>query len=303
MPRLFKRNVRITVHDQEFDSQFEGVRFPGRSHDGFRMRFRVEKSIHSKPNSAECLIENVSRDRRARLLAQDKPQFQIEAGYGDELARIFKGEAVEISPSRLEVGSTTTIKAKDGLKEPQARVSMALPPNVALEKVVEQIADKMKVSGANALKKIKEGKPVEGVKEFVRGLSLDGSAKDEMDKIAKSYGFRWSIQDGELQALFPDQVLDDKAVILAPSTGLVGSPVRVIDAKHPKAVIIRGASLLQSSITPGRQIILESAEMSGAFVCYRVLHEGDSHEGDFRTSFDAVPLGQKAPTERPKVKK
>lgn len=293
MTQLFRRRCAITVNDLRFNSD---------SVDSFRMTFRVERSSESNANTAEAQIFNLSQTSQGRI-AVDKPQFVIEAGYLDTVGTLFKGTAVSVSSSPQKPNIITEIKAADGLNEGRARVTGALAPGAELQQAIRLIAKSINVGAKKAIERAKQGDFDGSVKVFFNGLTLSGSAKRELDKLAESHGFEWSIQDGELEILLPGETIEETAVVVSPTTGLIGSPVRVLEekktngdtttkvtGKKPTIIVIRGKSLLQAGIRPNRRIDIRSEPVTGLFKIRKVTHVGDTHGAEWSSEFEAVEL-------------
>lgn len=253
------------------------------------MTFKVERSLSSEANKATAQLFNLNEDSRGKI-SIEKPQFIIEAGYLGTFASIFQGAAVEVSTTREATGFVTMISAADGFRATRERVSASLGPGASVGDAIEKIAKSMKVNASKAIARALAGDFDGGVKGFLQGLTLSGRARDEMDKLARTHGFHWSIQNEELQILNPDEATPEKTVLLSPSTGLITSPVRVIDEKRPGAVIVRAQSLLHPGITPGRIVEIESVEISGQFKTQKVQHSGDTNASTWRSDFEGVEI-------------
>ena len=85
-----------------------------------------------------------------------------------------------------------------------------------------------------------------------------GSSKDILDKMAKDYGFEWSIQDSEVVILNEEQTLaDTQAILIRADTGMIGSPtVTEIGADV--------VTLLNPDALPNKLIKIESASQDVA---------------------------------------
>lgn len=286
MSSLYDRRAAVIVNDLRFeaDRNVEGSRVRG-----FRILFRVNRSIDSKANTAEAQIANLSADSQGRIQIR-RPQFSIEAGYRETSAVLFQGEAVEIQTVKQPTGFLTTIKAADGYSATRQRVNEALPPGATVAQAIEAVAKSIGVSADRALARARAGDFDGAIGRFLNGITLSGRTRDEMDKLAKSAGFQWSIQNGELLMQLPNEGSQESAVLLSPSTGLIGSPERVIDEKRKSAVIIRARSLLQPKIRPGRLIEVESSQISGVFKTEKVSHSGDSAGGEYQSEIEAIEL-------------
>ena len=293
MALLFDRRVAITVGEFRFVSDPSLTAEPivladGRLARGFKTAFKVELSHESKANKAQAQVWNLNEDTRGKISTpEQKPQFIIEAGYRDTFSQIFKGEAVEITTTRNAPGVVTTMKAQDGFK---ARISKSFSPGVNVGDVIGDVMESLGVNAKKGIARAKSGDLTGGVKQLFSGFTASGSSRDELDKMAKTYGFDWSIQDGELQVLLPEETTSEEAIVLNSSTGLIGSPIRVIDDKKPKANIARGRALIIPKIKPGRRLELESNEISGSFRILKVTLTGQSDGGDFFSDWEALEI-------------
>jgi len=293
MTTLFDRRAAITVND---------LRFEFDSASAFHFDFRVERDLSPNANTAEATIYNLSQTSQGRI-AVDRPQFVIEAGYLDSIGTLFKGEAVWVLSAPQKPGVVTKVKAADGLTEGRSRVSGSLAPGANLSQAMDLISRSIKVNAKKALERVKKGDFDGGVSVFMNGLTLSGSAKAELDKLAATHGFEWSIQNGDLQMNLPEETAEDTAIVISPSSGLIGSPVSILEERKPNKknadagsakkatrIVIKGKSLLQAGIYPGRRLDIRSDNVRGLFKCRKVTHSGDTHAEDWSSEFEAVEL-------------
>lgn len=296
MARLADRRVAITVDTFRFVNNPSLAATPlvlanGTPARGFRVSFKVERSHDSKANKAQAQIWNLNEDTRGKIsIPTLKPQFIIEAGYRESFAQIFKGEAVEISTTRNMPGVVTTVKAQDGFRASKQRISKSFSPGTEVGDIIADVMGSLKINASKGLARARSGDLTGGIKQIFNGLTVSGNSKEELDKLAKTYGFDWSIQDDELQVLLPEEATPEVAVVMTPSTGLIGSPTRVLDDKRPKKNIVRGRSLLIPAIKPGRLIQLDSLEISGSFRTLTVMHTGQSDGGDFFSEWEGEEI-------------
>lgn len=287
MSRLFKREATVIVGDLRFknDRTIAGIRVPG-----MRIQFRVVRTNESTSNTAEVSIFNLNATSRSRIEGATRPQFQIEAGYDGQLASLFTGEAVEQSSVKLPNGWQTKVKAADGFSASRQTLSVSLAPGASMDQAIKEVANSMKVSARRALAKAATGDLDGAVGAFANGISMSGPSSKLMDQLMKNSGADWSIQDGELQILLPDETTQDQAILLTPRTGLIGIPTRVIDEKRPKQLIVSIPSLLLTGIRPGRRIELQDTSFTGSFKATKVEHAGDTHGGDWTTTTEAIEV-------------
>lgn len=278
MASLFDRRCAVTIGPLRFESH------PSPTTDyvpGFHITFSVTRSTDSKANKAQCTISNLSRTSQAKISALKKPPFTIEAGYLGSFGQIFSGNAVEVSHEKKDAGFETKIASLDGVSSLRVRMNKSLGPGAKSADVLAEISKAMGIPTT--------GTWGEKAKAFANGIVLANEAHEELDKLAKSLGVRWSIQSGQLQLLDTGKVLPGGAVLLSAKTGLIATPTRVYDKKK-KRLIVKARALCQPLLDPGRAVRFESFEISGQFAIETVTHKGDSSAGDYVSEIETVEL-------------
>jgi hypothetical protein len=76
----------------------------------------------------------------------------------------------------------------------------------------------------------------------------------------------------------------DIAVVLTPTTGLIGTP------SHGEKGAINAVSLLNGEIKPGRKVDIECRSLVGSYRATAVTHSGDTQGSDWYSSFEAEEL-------------
>ncbi len=294
MAKLFDKRVAVIVNDLRVDNDRSLDGKPTLLEDGriagnLRIAFKVDRSLESKANKASAQIFNLNEDSRGRI-AVEKPQFVIEAGYRDTFASIFQGTATEVSTTREATGFTTTVKAADGFKASRERVRVSLRPGATPGDAIEQVIKSFKISGTKALARAKAGDFGGAGEALLNGLTMSGRSRDVMDNLARTYKFDWSIQNEEIVILLPDEATEESAILLSPETGLIGSPIRVLDEKRPGALLVQGSALLHPGISPGRRIKLSSQELDGFFKIEKVSHTGDTAASTWSSEFQGTEI-------------
>jgi hypothetical protein len=113
---------------------------------------------------------------------------------------------------------------------------------------------------------------------------LNGQAADILDRMARSSGYEWSVQDGQLQFLEVGKALQRTAVSLTPDTGLLGSP------EVGEKGVVTARSWLQPSIIPGRKVHIRSRQVNGFFRVLKLLHRGDTRGSEWYTEIEGQPV-------------
>ena len=288
--RLFDRDLVINVG---------GLRIASRLQDETRQRlglrqneistilkvtFKIVRTLKKEPNKAEVSIFNLKKDNRIALQEKKQPTV-IEAGYIDNVSQIFSGN-LEFGNNRKD-GRTwiTTLQAGDGSqKYKSARINKSIKGPAKIGDVLKTAAKALGINVGNLDSAAAGGSKRGSLKEFTSGIVLSGKAELSVDKIAKSMGLGWSIQDGQLQFLGADDTIGDLAPLLAPGVGLIGSP------EPGDKGIVKVRTLLQPELLPGKRVKIESAEIDGVFRIEKSTFLGDTHGTDWYTDLECKPL-------------
>lgn len=247
-----------------------------------KVSFKVTRSSGKEPNKAEVSIYNLKKDNRTALQEKKIPTI-IEAGYVDNISQIFSG-SLEFGENRQDGRDwITTIQAGDGTqKYKSARINKSFKGPVNIVDALKAAAGAMGIDEGN-LSDVTQS--IRGsVSEFSNGMVLSGKAEQQLDKIAKTMGFKWSIQDEKLQFLGPTQFVGPTATKIAPGTGLIGSP------EPGEKGIVRARSLLQPNLLPGHRVEIKSAEVDGFFRIDKVVFSGDTWGDDWFADMECKPL-------------
>lgn len=261
---------------------------------GLRVVFRASQTSTSEPNSATVSVYNLSAYSRGRIKAKDQAVI-VKAGYQDLVGQVCAGVIKRVEHRREGVDVVTELEIKDGgqdLLEPVFQRSYAA--NTSRRRIVQDIIGTMSNTATGRLN-------AAGISGSTPGkLSFATTSKLALDRLARAWGFEWSVQDGVLQILDPDGTVEpeESAVILTPDTGLLGSPARTaqegargagtrVRAQQEGA---RFQSLLRPELRPGRYVLLESEFLSGAFKVQSTEHVGDTHGNDWKTDVEAVQI-------------
>lgn len=261
---------------------------------GLRVTFRVEKTSSSEPNAATIGVYNLAEFSRGRIRVKDQAVV-LRAGYVDLVEHVCAGVIKRVEHRREGVDTVTEIEIKDGgqdLLEPEFRRSYAA--GTSRRRIIEAILSTMTHTTAGTVS-------AAGVAGSISSkLSFSTTCKLALDRLARAWGFEWSIQDGAVQILDPDGTIDpvELAIKLTPDTGLIGSPARTgqegrrttRSRTRAQRAGAKFRCLLTPSIRPGRYVLLESEFVSGAFKVQSVEHQGDTHGDDWTTEVEAVQI-------------
>lgn len=269
MAELQSRVVRVTVGDVQVL--------------GLRVAFAVRKTVRSEPNNATVSIWNLAESTR-RALQEGPLPLVLEAGYQDNVSQIFRGDVRYARSSKEGPDWVTTVESGDGDKKYRSAMMAKSLRTASFEVALKEAANALGVGLGNTAELARTGKFRKAVRELTQGVVLQGRARDVIERLTQTAGLEWSIQDGQLQFLKRGEALRGSAIVLAPDTGLIGSP----ELQDKGAVRVR--CLLQPDLIPGKPIVLRSQNVEGQFRCRSVTLTGDTHGNDFVADLEAKPL-------------
>lgn len=283
MNRLYLRQARVTIaRPVSFFSQAPNAIVV----DNLDIRFKIEKNITKEPNSCELTIVNLAETTRFEL--QRRPLYvRLDAGYDGRMKRLFVGDLRKTDSTWDGPDCNTALDFGDGDRAFQfARVNRSFNRGVTARAVLQELASAM---GVEVPRNARESRDFEV--EFAAGCALQGRASDELDRILTPLGYGWSIQDGRLQILKPNEARTDVPLELSQDNGMVGSPEHGAPLKKGGKPILVVQNLLYPELTPGAKVRVRSREHNGLFKLIKVSHEGDTagSGADWYTTVEALP--------------
>ena len=260
--------------------------------EGLRMQFSVKKTLEKTPNTAEVHVFNLA-ERSRKALQPRGASVILQAGYEDDASRaiVFSGEARFIS-HRLEGPDwVTKIECGDGEAATGGEdVDESFGPGVRAFDIIAAMTKRLKVQKGNlAAQATALGRVFRG------GYVAQGRAATVLERVLAAEGLTFSIQNGRLQILAPEQSNKDTVFVLSPSSGLLGSPEWSSPEKKNKPATLKVKSLLLPQILPGGRIELDSRAAKGTLKVKELTHRGDTHEGEWQTEMECVPASEDAP--------
>lgn len=283
MSELYLRKVILDIVPE---------RGEGKKIEDLRIRFRCEKTNESTPNDGKIEIFNLADNTRSMLEGKNT-RVKLQIGYLGVPQRSSAGLNVTGTTGNVElvfIGNVTkavhkieggekpdiitTLEVADGgNKFRNARLDKGYPPNTTLQRVYDDLITELGL-GKGSVKGIPD-------KTYANGLALSGLVRDHLNTLSRANKLEWSIQDETLQIIPQQEGATSTTIELDPDSGLIGSP-----SKTAKGVEFN--SLIQPKIRPGTMIKLTSKLVSGIFKVRKVVHEGDSHQGEFLSKCEAT---------------
>lgn len=283
-------------------------------------RFQTFQHDDESPNKAIIRVWNPSPNT-ANSIVNEFDRIVIQAGYKTAGAsQIFAGTVVQVERGResavdnyLEITAAdgdfpynygilnqtigadgTTPNALDVVK----RMSVALGLGIG-----DGVSDALSLANG----------PTGGI--FPRGKVAFGLARKHFRTISDTVQARWSVQAGKLTMVKLSGYLPGDAVVLTPTTGLVGSAASTLEG-------IRARCLLNPLIVPGRRIQLDQSFINTTNIAsnydtssyaqkpryatispdgdYRTLvveHQGDTRGQEWYTDITCLAVDPSAPAD------
>lgn len=254
---LFRKRWRVQVDTMVTDA-----------HD---VAFQIAKTLKRTPNTCALKIWNLSEDFRHHIESlsvkkksgRGKIRVQIEAGLGDDLSLLFRGDLRTAVTERQEADLITTVEGDDGGRDVLlARVSRSFPAGTTVQTVVKALAQALGVGEGNTsgLQYLTRAGGT-----FPNGTVLTGKADEELTRVLHSCGLTWSIQNGTLQVLQAGKALQNTAVVLRTRegqelTGLVGSP-----CVNPDGTV-SALCFIVPGVFPGSQVLIDCPTLRGRYM-------------------------------------
>lgn len=280
----------MTIPHKVYQANIDTVRISG-----LACKFQIKRNLKQDPNTAEISFYNCSEATQQKI---SKPGVTVQflAGYDNtSLSEIYLGQLTTAQTKQEGPDSVTTVNSGDGKQAMRAaRVNATLGKGKADPKAGLTIAaDAMKSLGigsgnlASAATKFDSAVSSRFSKLGKVGMVMTGSANEQMQMVAESAGFEVSVQCDKLQVLERGKPLAGIAIVLSPSTGLIGSPT--VETKGKDAGRMKAKCRMIPDMAPGRIVTLQSRYLSGNFRVETCVYTGDTHGTSWDIDIEGSP--------------
>jgi hypothetical protein len=282
------------------------------------IEFKILSSLKPEPNKCVLTLYNLNRDHRAQLQKRNRPNpssgklvgvpTQVEAGYKDNTSVLFSGDLREVAGNRDDVDSRLTLSGDDGgraYREAQFDESFSFRKGAPIGNILSQCCEAMGIGIGNAAN-FEATAQISGFGSTLPGpMVFDGPVAAGLTGLLESIGLTWSIQRGALQLREKGKPLNMSAILLSPSTGLLGSPEASIDSsvslgnpqqfaagaalktkkqKPHDTSIVKFKAMLIPGLVPGRKVVLQSSEFNGGYYITEIEAVGQSWGGSWEAN-------------------
>ncbi len=280
----------------------------GKELSGLRFAFSIQKGSTKTPNKCTVRVWNAADETRS-LIESIGAVLILKAGYEEDVGAItiFSGNVTRSLTVREGPDWITEIEMQDGFLEfRDSKVSLSFGRGATVLQVTNAISRKF-------------GLPVRPLpvgiaqKQYTAGFAFVGRVRDALDKVCDNGGLEWSIQNREIQIIQKGGVFKQRAYLLSPDTGMIGSPTQEAKTMTEKAAAKEGItaqqpgvrkttkrdkdgevqevlrvfgykvkSLLQPLLEPGGYVQVKSKGIDGEFFRIEELtHSGDTHGNEW----------------------
>jgi len=257
-----------------------------------RVDIKCVKTETSDTNNCTITIYNLS-DATLNKFKNTDINITVKAGYTEASGEgtIFKGNTTSIYTKFEGANKITTIILRDGEKELNNSLSsVAYKEGTGIKQILKKAVKTLGLPLKTNLNLIN----FKNIK-FNNAFSFGGMTKNLIEKLTKSGGLQWSVQNQEIKFYLENTV--DKSIVLyiTPKSGMIGSPekVKIKKGKKEAAVEIDGwkiVSLLQPKIEPGGTVGISSRQIpaNSLFRVMTVTHTASLYEGVFQTELEVA---------------
>lgn len=251
----------------------------GKRYRGLRIRASIKMSSTSSPNEADIELYNPSADTIS-VAQREGVRFRLWAGYAASAALVFQGDLVpgglKITPPGRDPTRVMRAELLDGgIAYRTTTASLSYSRGVSVKTVYRDIARSMGLDEGQV--RLSDTVVLPG------GFVFVGPAREALGRLAAISGAGWSIRDNALFVVATGEATTERAPLLSPATGLVGSPSLKDDGR------VEAKCLLDPSLRPLRPFRLESERVTGDFVCEDVAYRIDSRGQEFYATVTGRP--------------
>lgn len=226
------------------------------------IEFEVIRTLSKEPNVAQISVYGLKESTIKSIIDQDNPPVSLFAGYKESLSLIFLGDARDCYAEYEGVESILHINSGDSeVNLRTKRIGKTFRVGTPVITVISELLKTLQVKPGEALAKFGVAKLYEAAPQYVNGVTLSGKASTELDRVCRSCGYQYSIQNGILQALQPKEPLLEDPVILV-KDNIVGNAIIGSDKTARFKVLFDG------NIKPGKLISLNGRMLRADYCRY-----------------------------------
>lgn len=260
------------------------------------IKFSIEKTSVGSPNESTVVLTNASPDTKSYLLSltnKQKITVELFAGYEDEgMTLLSSGDLIKLMPERQGSSDIFTLTFLDGFAAVQkSHLEAQFKAGTSVADVVTALARSFEPNGVQ----------VDPTKINLtgtigkRGYSVYGRTASNLDALADSYRFTWSIQDGVFQAYMDQKKKKASQAVYKVSVKernlLKATPE--IGEKYMQQVAMKIEAILNPKCKCMDIIDLESMvfpQYNGLYEIHNISLEGSTKDTDWKMTIDSKTI-------------
>jgi hypothetical protein len=268
--------MAIALFDRDFSLNIGGKKIATTGAQTLKIAFQVTKTLGKEPNKAEISIENLKEETRA--LFQTKNQgVVLEAGYRENTSVIFSGAVDHTDIERVSTGWIVRVLCSDGgVNQRRGRINRSFRGEVDLKNAARAVISSMGLGLGNT-KDLPDFK-------FGNGLVVSGRSDQQLEKLARKAGVKYSIQDGQVVFLLDKQTLKNTVPVLSSDSGMVGTP------QIGEKGFVTLTAKIQPGLNPGGRFKIESKLITGFYRVEKATYQGDSWGPAWIVNIEGKPV-------------
>lgn len=257
----------------------------------FRIAFNVVIDFNESAAYADIAIFGLSRSTESKVFKRFQ-SIALRAGYENNIDFIFRGQVINILRERVGPDRITRIIARSSARKLiETSLSGALGAGATVLDAIKFCALTLGLSLII--------NPDKFVKKFSRGYSLNGDPRNYLDRLGRSFNFKWTVDGDRLVVVPNNESRGGTTHVISALTGMVGSPEITGGGNEVET----GANVtvkLNPAIKIGEKIVIDSEYKqanfgdvfysnipetlgAGNFTVIRIEHEGDSYSDAWDT--------------------
>jgi hypothetical protein len=251
-----------------------------------RVKFKIVKTLKKEPNRSQIEVYNLNQLSRGQLQAKGC-RVWLEAGYVGNIDKVFVGDVRFIDHHKDQSGTDwiTRLELGDGERAfVHGRVNKSFRAGTTKADILKALVQQ---SGWD-LGNVSDFYASLGQKEL-SGYVAWGQANREIDRLLRSQGLTFSVQNGAVQILPLVGYTPQAAVLIDEDHGLIGSPEWGSAPTKGKKRTLKIKTLLNTKITkPGQRVMLKSAAHTGTVVIQKLEYDCDSYGDNWFQEIEAL---------------
>ena len=271
MARRYLRLVRATVADVIVENLL--------------IRFRIRREATSTPPAGTVDLYNLADDSETKIRQRGR-SVVLEAGYGDQMDRVFDGRVRRVERQREHLDRITRIHVGGTMAATATTRSLFIRSYEGSVSVRDLIRDGVEVLGLplGDLDLV----PADAVEV---DFHYNGLTRIMLTERLRPRGLEWYEDDGGVVRISRIQrTADDRpqGVVISEATGMIGTPTVTDDG-------LRVRSLLDARLRLDTRVRVESVVAEVSDRTWKVIdveHAGDNREGEYVTVVELRPLGE-----------